>query len=123
MCVIRVELLGGGPDDVGVGVADVERPDPAGEVDEDVAVDVRDERAAGAAGVDRGGVADSPGDRRVAPRGERPGLRAGDGGLQADRSGHDESTWLASEAGAAYHAGGSRSAAPAERDAVRSCCA
>ena len=83
-----LELGDGRPDDLGVGVAGVERTDPSGEVDEDVSVHVGDEGPPSARGVDRRRVADALGNGYGPPGPELLGAGSGKGGLQANRS-HD----------------------------------
>ncbi len=73
-------------DDRRMSVADVQRPDAAGEIDEGVAVDVVEESALGALDEHRRGVPDAHGNGRLAPRHEGARPRSGDFRFQLDRS-------------------------------------
>ena len=89
------ELLGRGADDVGLAWPTLSVPMPPAKSMKTLPSTSVSEGAAGAARRRPGWSGRFPGvpPRRAARR--APGSRPGDGGLQADRSGHDESTWLA----------------------------
>jgi hypothetical protein len=73
-------------DDARVGVADGEAADAAREVDEAVAVDVGDGRAAPFRDHDREVEAERVGDHALFPLGDLAGARAGDLGTKLDRA-------------------------------------
>ena len=77
-------------DDARVGMTDVEAADPAGEVDEAVAVDVGDGRAAALRDHDRQVEAERIGDDPLLPLGDLAGARARDlrAELNCTRHGH-----------------------------------
>src|SRR5206468_1340296 len=82
-----VELLLRGRDDPRVRVADVEAADAAGEVEERVPVDVRDERAAAFLDHDRQVDRERLGDDALLARQDLARARARNPGLELDRAG------------------------------------
>ena len=90
-----LELLVRGGDDVGVAVADVQAADAAGEVDEDVAVDVGQAHAPGRIGDDREGDRQRARDGAGNPFADLARARARNRGLEIDCAGHGHGSSLA----------------------------
>ena len=88
-------LLLHGRDDAWVRVADVETADPAGEVDEAVAVDIGDGRASAVRDHDRQVQPERVGNDTLLAIGDLAGARAGDLGAELDCAGDSHGATIA----------------------------